>query len=579
MYIWFWIFVLIACAEEGIALSSQEEERLVRRIQAHLTVNDYSSAVKEAQQAIELDSNSLPLYEGYIRSLAKMGDERKMVQTWEVYTQRFPDQALNRELIEDIAWGVLEKAFRSSSIIMREMALLAAFFSQDAKGVAILYQGMQDTNYAVRSLAVKLASQFRDYPLIEEIKRLFKQEKIWSVRQQVLEAIGKMKITSLREDLEALIGSNESLATEKALAITALLELLDSINRTEIERLSSSHRAGLRQLACQAIAYFQSQRDIDQLLRLAQDIHPDVRIEAFQALGQLRPKGQETKVIALARQSVQDNNYQVALSAAWILTLYAPEEGQKAFERFLRDKRREVRILASAALGATGRYGMTLTLDQFRSHSDSFVRLNLALALVGQRQATQEAANDLRQMLITEKGNWSHLELGIFHAISPQPKKKSDDSLFTPEIDNQLLRLELLNLLAILKTPNTQQAIRQYLSERAWQISATAAILLLTEGDESAIEMVQHLLKDHQPRVRLQAALILSLWSREESAIQTLEEGYPKSSDWEMKARILEGIGRIGSIRSIPFLIQVLKEPSQTLRLIAAMALIQCLNH
>jgi HEAT repeat protein len=98
------------------------------------------------------------------------------------------------------------------------------------------------------------------------------------------------------------------------------------------------------------------------------------------------------------------------------------------------------------------------------------------------------------------------------------------------------------------------------------------------EGDESAVEIVQQLLQDSQPRVRLQAALILSLWSRDESAIRTLEEGY-LNSNWEQKARILEGIGRIGSIRSIPFLLNVLKEHSQTLRLIAALALIQCLNH
>jgi HEAT repeat protein len=145
-------------------------------------------------------------------------------------------------------------------------------------------------------------------------------------------------------------------------------------------------------------------------------------------------------------------------------------------------------------------------------------------------------------------------------------------------MEDQLLRLELLNLLAILKATGTKETIREYLSDRSWEISATAAISLLMEGDESAIDIVRQILQDPQPRIRLKAALILSMWSREESAIKILEEGYSKS-EWEMKARILEGIGRIGSTHSIPFLIQVLKEPSQTLRLIAAMALIQCLNH
>jgi HEAT repeat protein len=559
-------------------LAISEEDRLMRRIQAHITIQDYKSAVEEAQQALVLYPESVSLHEGYIRALAKSGEEKQLLEAWDRYVQRFPNKAMHRELIEEMAWGTLQKASHSSSIVMREMSLLAAFFSQEAKGVTILNQGMRDSNYAVRAVAVKLAAHFRDDKLIEEVKRLFIEEKVWAVRQQVIEAIGKMKIVSFRSYLEALIASDDSLAAEKALAITSLLELLDTINRPEIERLSSSNRAGLRQLACQAIAYFQSMRDLDELFRLAEDSQPDVRLEAFQAIGQLRPVQQVEKIFNLARQGVQDLNYQVALSAAWLLTLYAPEEGQHVFTRFLNDGRREVRLLAAAALGATGRYGMTLILDQSRSHLDPYVRLNLALGLIGQRQAVLESTAYLRQMLMSDKEKWSTLEVGLFRAIVNKSFKQIEDSITTPEVNNQLLRLELLNLLAILRAPETQQVIREYLLERSWEISATAAALLLTEGDESAIELVQELLQDRQPRIRLQAALILSLWSHEESAIQVLEEGYP-NSEWELKARILEGLGRIGSTRSVPFLINVLKEPSQTLRLIAAMALIQCLNH
>jgi len=237
------------------------------------------------------------------------------------------------------------------------------------------------------------------------------------------------------------------------LAIAALLELLDSINRPELEKLSLSNRAGLRQLACQAIGYFNSTRDIDQLLLLAKDSHSDVRLEAIQSIGKLKLNMPNDEIIMLARQRTKDVNYKVALSAAWLLILYAPDEGKKVMEQFLHDKSREVQLLAAAALGATGSYGMSLMLDQFRSHPDSLVRLNLALGLIGQRQATQEAAEYLRQMLMTENEKWNRIKVGIFEPIVNWPKKKGDETITTAETDNQLLRLELLNLLAILKTP------------------------------------------------------------------------------------------------------------------------------
>lgn len=556
----------------------REEKKLARKIQAHLTIHDYPSAVIEAQESLYLYPDSPILHEGYIRSLAMVGDEKKLVQAWEKYASTFPDKSLNRELIEEMAWGILQKASHSSSILMRDMALLAAYFSHDAKGVTILLQGLRDSNYAVRAVAAKLAGQLRDHRLTEEIRRLFYEEKTWAVRQQVIQAVGKMKILQLKGKLEELIASDESLAVEKALAIASLLELLDEVSRIEVQKLAASNRAGLRQLASQVIAHFHSMRDLDLLLSLAKDSHPEVRFEAYQAIGKLRPRKESGTILALARSGIQEANHKAALSAAWLLTLYSPAEGQQAIASFFSDKRREVRLLAAGALCATGPYGVTLMLDQFRSDNDPLVRLNLALGLVKQRQAPQEAAAYIQQMLMKKNEKWVQMEVGVFEAIATRCVVKGEEGGGDAEIDNQLLRLRLLNLLAILKVPGTEEAIRRYLSERTWEISASAALTLLMEGDESAGEAVQQLLHDSHPRVRLQAALVLSLWGRDERAIHTLEQGYFES-EWEMKARILEGVGRIGATQSIPFLIQVLKEPSQTLRLIAAMALIQCLNH
>jgi hypothetical protein len=83
---------------------------------------------------------------------------------------------------------------------------------------------------------------------------------------------------------------------------------------------------------------------------------------------------------------------------------------------------------------------------------------------------------------------------------------------------------------------------------------------------------------DNSHHVKVQAALILALWGREESAIATLQQAYG-GSDRELKEKIIEGVGRVGAKSSIPFLVEKLQEPSPTLRLLAAAALLQCLYH
>lgn len=551
-------------------------EHSIRRIQSHLIINDLVSARQEAEEALNFYPQESELKKCYIRVLAQLQDEKGMMCAWKNYAFTFPEKAFCHLLIEEMAWSVLCKASRSPSVAMRAVALLAAYYSEQTQSVSILMQGLQDCNYAVREVAVKLASHYRDHLLIEEIKRLFKEEKVWAVRKNVIAAIGEMQIKEKQGELENLISSFQTPAEEKILAIHSLLELTDQINSSEIKHLVSSSRFGLRQLACHFIAYFQSLKDVDQLIILTQDSNPSVRASAFQAIGQLHPQNLKENVLQLVFQGTKETNPVVAISAAWLYTLYMPKEGEQIFSHFLAHSQAKTRILAAAALASTGFYGAQAALYHMRHHQDPYVRLNLALGLIKQQMAETEALEVLNSLFFLEKDLWVEQREGIFKSFISNRLYFSCSSSHS-EIQNHQIRLEILNLLAMHKYPKVEETIRQFLLERSWGTAALAATSLLMEGEPQAVEIIQKLLKDAHPTVRLQAALILSLWSREESAIDALEKSYQISSK-EDKAKILEGIGRIGSMQSLPFLMAALEEPSQTLRVIAAFALIQCLN-
>lgn len=558
-------------------LAAQDVDTLARYIQDHLILEDYQAAKSLAQYSLKKYPLSTQLHEAYIRSLALMGEEKEMIQAWEAYLILFPEKANNRPLIEEMCWGVLNKATGSSFLPTRLISLLAGFFSQDTRGTEMLLQGMQDPNAAIRAVSVELSSHLRDAKLKDGIKRLFKVDQNWIVRQNVLKAIGSMKIRELKPELKSLIESDQALAEEKALAIESLVALWDEVGRDEIQQLAQSNRAGLRLLACQVIAHFQNNRDLDLLLKLAQDHNASVRVASLQAIGLLHPEGERaTEAISLARSQLRDSHRKVWVSAAWLITLYSPEEGQQVFEWLLTNGSRDEKIWAAAALSSTGKYGAPLARRYVEYHPEPYVKLNLALGLICERN--QKAIEVLAQGVKLEKEKWSWAEEGLFQALVPRLMVKNESPSTTPEMENQAVRLEILNTLAMVNYPDALDLIRQFLQERNWGITGAASALLLTEGDEASIEIVNKLLQDPNRNVRVQAALILSLWSREEGVIQILEQGYP-TADKELKAKILEGIGRVGSMKSVPFLLNILKEPSQYLRIIAATMLIQCLNH
>ncbi len=170
------------------------------------------------------------------------------------------------------------------------------------------------------------------------------------------------------------------------------------------------------------------------------------------------------------------------------------------------------------------------------------------------------------------------MKKSLFSVIQPSEVRHDDLIPNLPEAINQATRLELLNILAIMEYPRTAEAIQQFLSEKNWGISGLAAELLLTEGDEKAVDIVTRLLSNPSPKIQLQAALLLALWNQDPRSYEILQERYA-TADFNTKMQILEAMGRLGEKSTLPFLLQRLYEPSQTLRVVAAVAILLYIYH
>lgn len=571
-------FQLLFCLTTS-HIGAVERDAFLKRIHANSIVQDFAAACQEAQQGLYYFPGDKLLSEAHVKALAHAGDEKGMWDAWNQYALLFPKEAFdNYEVHELMAWGVIWKGADSPLPLIRLLALLGAFFSNDAKSIPLLKRYCQDKNAQIRSAAVQLISHMRDAQLCDEMLALLYYEKDWKVRLGIMKAIGKMKICEGRQLLFAKIADNHSTAEEKAAATEGLLYLFEKIDRQEIVTLVHSNRAGLRLLACEVVSHLRSQRDADQMILLASDNHSDVRAAALHTLGLLEFPADKQPLIQLARDKVQDRSPEVAITAAWLLTLLDPNSSKEVFMPLVQHSKRDVRLLAAAAIAATGKHGIPLAKDLFRSSQDQFFKMNLAVGLIYQQTDAFAACQALDDGLTAEQGRWMWKEEGQFRVLAPSDVKQDDDIPNAPEAINQMTRLEILNMLAVMKYPGAESAIRGFLQQHKWGIAGLASAVLLMEGDETSLNLIQGLLNDPDARIRMQAALTLSLWGGKEEAITFLESGY-SSADRETKEKILEGLGKIGSRTSIPFLLQKLQESQQSLRLIAASSLLQCLYH
>lgn len=575
---------LIALSLFGGNLLAEEnsEEALRKRIYAHLMISDRLSAVEEAKKAIEEHPQSKTLQLAYIRALCEKGDETEAMQQWEETSLKFHEEKLDRRILEILAWGVLNKGESSSQLNIRLNSLLGAAFTRDPKAIPILLEQMRSSNALIRSVAIKLATSYGDTPLKDEIARLLREEKVWYVRLDAIQAAGMLRLHESKPELKEIIGNPRTLAEEKAAAIVALVSMYDTIDRNELLSLVQNGRAGLRQLATEVISHLNRTEDLDLILPLLRDASSDVRITALNALALMRVQKIGTVPVAeLIKDNLNDTASEVAISAAYVLLLLDEKEGSRCLSRWLKSENAEWRRLASAALSVSGKYGLRLALKEIKETSDPYVKVNLAMGLIGQRVQVKMACDAIHKSLDQEKNTlwmWDNHSNPLFRSLAPSRVRHIEHIPHYPVVVDQLVRLDLFSVLSIVRYPKAQEAVKGFLQTHSWGVTGAAAATLLQEGDEEGLTAVRELLTDSNEKIRVQAALILAIVGSDPSAVKILQDAYAHV-DREMKVHILEALAHIGEPSSIPFLLGILKEPFQVLRVVAASALIQCLYH
>ncbi len=565
------------CLVGGSLFSSEAD--VVKRVKAYLAINDHFGASDEALDGLQLYPNSSNLWEVYLKALGERGDEVGLLEGWDKYRKLNLGNPPKPEVLENLCWGIIRNGSKNSSPLVRLIALLAAFLGNDARGVEIMCQSLRDSHAVIRGAAAELAGNMRDGILCEVVLERLKVERDSDVQLELIRAIGEMDLKEALPYLLQVLTQSGSQAEMRAAAIGSVLNLMEDIDQDQLRGFAASNRAGLRLLACECIAYLGSIRDVDLLIGLTEDTNSEVRASSLQCLGILPlNEAQKEKIKIVAKGLSEDPDYWVAISAAWLLTLLQKEEGQALLKRWMGNEAMDVRLLAAGALVGAGRYGSPLLEETFRTTQDRFVRVNLALGMISSRLDSMGACEVLHVAMVEDKSRWMKEEKGLFSYIGPSKVKFKEGIPNYPETVNQLLRLDLINMMAMLRYPMAQEVAQSFLRERAWGVTGMASALLLTEGDEAAVKIVEGLLKDPNQKVRAQAGLILGLWGGDEAAMGVLVGAYGLGHR-DLKEQILEAMGNIRSAAVVPFLTEKLQEQSQTLRLIAASSLLRALKN
>ncbi len=563
-----------------LAAPGVTEDEGIRRVQAHLLIDDPKSALREAKELFDSFEGSRAIGSTYIEALSANGFEEAALSVFNQLSLKYPNLIEDRLVLEELSWGVLRRGVESTQYGIRLAALIGSYLTRDVRAVKMLVHMMRDTNAVIRSVAVQMASGFGDASLKDEIIRLMEEEPIWLVRLEVMRAVGQLRIKELEPKLKEILSSGKNTIEERRTAIEALVSINDEVSFEEWGRLAKSDRAGMRHFACNLAAHFELEEAKEEILLLAVDTHPDVRIAALNTIGLVYLKDLDVEVAKeLIERALGDSHPSVAITATWLAALLDPAMALPHFEKWLKSSLAEDRRFAAAALSATGFRCAALSQRVLKESDDPYVRANVAIGLIGQRVVVDQCCDTLYNFMNEEKRMvmWDNRSNALFQVLTPSYVRHIDQIPNYPEAIDQMTRLNLLSLLAVLEDPRASDALKGFLQRKSWGITGVAAATLLQEGDETTLDLVRSLVDDPDPNVRLQACLVLAMLGRDEGVLSDLQNNY-SGSEHERKLHILEALGRIGREESFSFFLSVLQEPFQILRLAAASGLIQGLN-
>lgn len=557
------------------------ETLTARRVYAHLHLADTASAAIEAENFLKTTPASKLMQRALIRALANRGEEMKALEQYGKSILMFEELKEDPSLIEEIAWGILQKGQNSAQFPIKVSSLLGASFTNDVRAIPLILEHLRNSNAYMRALSAKLCSMLGDEILKDELLTLLQKEKVWYVRLSIIDSLGMMKVKKAFPVLQEIIANPQTIAEERASAIIALSSLYEKIDKSELQGLVRSSRAGLRELSCQIIMHFELVENAHFLIDLIQDPSPHVRVAALNALGFLRvEQWQEKPLWEVVGSCMQDSDPVVQITAGWLATLLRQECGPQLLEAKIAGQVPEERRLAAAALAVTGKSGQKLASHMLRVSKDPYVKATLAMSLIGQRVDVKLATDTLYEFSMKKEDLWmweNHLN-PFFRSLGPSRVKHIEQIPHYPVVVDQFVRLEILSILSVMERPKAEIAVKEFLKNSTWGITSSAAALLLQEGGEEALSIIKNLLKDPDGKIRIQAALVLAIVGNDYSAIEVLQKAYP-FVDRDLKVHILEAIAHIGDPSCVPFLVQILSEPFQVLRVIAACAIIQCLHH
>jgi len=483
---------------------------------------------------------------------------------------------LSQETVEAICWAIIRNASQSYHPKLRAESLLATSLHSDARNIPLLVRLLHDSHPTIQELALQLSEHYLDEPIQEAIFELA-QSASTEIRVAAASLLSKQRARSAAPLIEEMLHDDTFSQKDRIRLINSLARLQRELNLSWLENATKDPQPEIRALACCKVQREPSKRAIETVLPLLEDESSLVLECALETLGlwqHLIPE-QSEKLHIWYSKVLNSSSIKLQSLAAWALFL-SNGEGGEWFTEMILNKPAPQSHIACAHFIKTGTKGLSLAEAFLNKAQDPIIKINLAAYLLSHRNGIQIAAKTLHNALQTTFFLLEETGESFFSWISKTTIPHTPLMPRLPESHDLLVRLQLLALQCYSGEPISKESVETMLKDRAWGIPLAAAGFIFQELAPSLEEVLFPLLESTEETIRIQAALLLVLFSQSEQAATILWDQFEKASK-EGKETLVLGFSTLSFEKTKDHLTPLLFDASPSIRTRAAGALLASL--
>lgn len=540
-------------------------------LKQQVTSQLYLESFEEARQGAEdllLSEDSEAIYLA-ICAFASVMEIDKALSLIEKHKALLQKDGFYKKCLETVSLCVFKKHFSSSQEPIKLAAVAAISQEPDARVLELLLTSFDSPSVKIKMFALRGLSGFPDEKVKLKLLQEFKYNSHPTIGMFIARLFASWQDKRILPLLQKKLFEDSLTLDEKISYIEAIKELDRSFDIEKIKKCAASSSASMRLLASIFLSNHKIQIDVPTLIKLLNDSQLFVKQAALQTLIKRKVWNKDIKKVISSWKEAKSLDlkkmyYYIGLINHDDLVI------QEFKKEWIQADSIWKKHLASIVY-VSGDHQDELVIELLNSAGDELILLQLGLYLMSGLKVHEgrDYVSQALEKVSSKKIYVIQDRICPFFIFDDESNSAYTIAAGQRRMIDKHIRLKIFHLLAMKKLPGSKEFLKSILKSDLFDISLDAMVRFWENFGYEDRDYLKSILHEHDPELRLKAALVLSYLDYDKDSRKALLDCYYKQT-YPIQIQILFALSKYSDADVIDFYVKNLKSKYPLVQAISA---------